>query len=88
MFQLKMEVGQSGILGLTVRELANPHMETSLENTGQELVLILHQPTEVKNVQELTKMSNCATRTILAVSYNINYHSINTLTVFKFNELQ
>ena len=52
MFRLKMELGLIGHLGLTVHELANPHLETSLENTGQELVLILHQLTGVKNVKE------------------------------------
>ena len=84
MFQLKMEVGVTGHLGLNVRELANPTTprKTSLENTGQGLVLILHQPTEEKNVKELTKMLNCATSTILAVSYNINYNSFNKVTVF------
>ena len=70
MFRLKMELGLIGHLGLTVHELANPHLETSLENTGQELVLILHLPTEAKTVQDWMKTWNCVTRIILVVSYD------------------
>ena len=69
--QLEMEVGQSGLHGLTVRELANPHLETSLENTGQELVLILHLPTEVKTAKASKRTWNCVIRIKFVVSYDL-----------------
>ena len=71
MFQHKMEVGLTGVLGPTVLELANPCLETSLENTGLELVLILHQQMEAKTVKDLKKTWNCVTRISLVVSYDL-----------------
>ena len=64
-----MESGQSGLLGLPVRILASPHLETLLEDTAHELALIHHQPSEGKTAKAMKMTWNCATRITLVVSY-------------------
>ena len=78
-----MGAGLSGQLGLLAQEHANPYLETSLENTGQELVLILLLPTEAKTVKDWMKTWNCVTRIILVVSYD--FITITNSFMYTFN---
>ena len=90
-----MEFGLIGLPGLTVQELANPYplgvvkpyLETSLENTGQELVPILHLPTEAKTVKDWMKTWNCVTRIILVVSYDFITITNSFMYTFRWQHL-
>ena len=71
MSQLKTEVGQSGLLGLPVRIVANPQSETSHLKPAKELVLIPHQLSEAKTAKAMKMTWSYVTRISLAVSYSI-----------------